>query len=344
MQSHKNNVIVASAGGRKTTFVVESALEQKDKRVLITTYTRENLEQINSYITEHYGCVPPNIEVLSWFTFLLRDGVRPYQNHQLEEKRVNSIDFVSTPNRFTPKKEEAFFINRGNNLYRDRVSDFVCQCNKESGGLVIQRLEKIYDHIYIDEMQDMSGWDQDFIGMLMDSSINLMLVGDPRQATYSTTNSQKNKHHKGVHMVSWAESMAKKDKCGLEERTECYRCNQEICDFADNLYPDLAKTVSKNEEKTGHDGVFFIKPEQVHNYFHEYDPTILRWDKGRDTLGLPAINIGVSKGRTFDRVLVFPTDKMKRYFKSKKLKDAGDLSKFYVSITRARYSVAFIVS
>jgi hypothetical protein len=89
MQSHKNNVIVASAGGRKTTFIVESALGQKEKRVLITTYTRENLDQINSYITARYGCVPPNIEVLSWFTFLLRDGARPYQNHQLEDKRVN---------------------------------------------------------------------------------------------------------------------------------------------------------------------------------------------------------------------------------------------------------------
>ena len=49
------------------------------------------------------------------------------------------------------------------------------------------------------------------------------------------------------------------------------------------------------------------------------------------------------KGKTFDRVMVFPTNPMKAYLKSKDLTAAGDLSKFYVAVTRARYSVAFVI-
>jgi hypothetical protein len=45
---------------------------------------------------------------------------------------------------------------------------------------------------------------------------------------------------------------------------------------------------------------------------------------------------------TFDRVLIFPTGPMKAYLKTKDLAKAGDLAKFYVGVTRARYSVTFV--
>ena len=53
--------------------------------------------------------------------------------------------------------------------------------------------------------------------------------------------------------------------------------------------------------------------EDVPNTSTKYNPTILRWDKRADTLGLPAMNIGVSKGSTFDRVLIFPTKPITQY-------------------------------
>ena len=62
-----------------------------------------------------------------------------------------------------------------------------------------------------------------------------------------------------------------------------------------------------------------------------------------DILGFNAINIGVSKGRTFNRVLIFPTRPMLDYLKTEDISKAGDKSKLYVAITRAKYSVAFVV-
>jgi len=141
------------------------------------------------------------------------------------------------------------------------------------------------------------------------------MVGDPRQSTYTTNTSQKNKAQKGKKITNWVQDLAKKNLCEIEEKTECYRSNQEICDFADALFPNLPNTVSKNETTTGHDGIFQIKAEDVREYVDTYNPQILRWNKRTNTLGYPAINIGVAKGRTYDRVLVFPTNLMKKYQK-----------------------------
>lgn len=343
--SHKNNIIIAAAGGRKTTFIIEEALRQKDKKILITTYTQENLDQIRTYLVERNGCIPNNITVLSWFTFLLRDGVWPYQNHILPIQRVESLDFktVRPPIVRGGQQNPSWYLNRGNYLYKDRVTEFVCDCNGRCNGLIISRLEKIYDHIYIDEMQDLVGWDQELVELLMQSSITVTLVGDPRQATYSTNNSRKNRAQKGRHMLTWINELVKRDLCHQEERKECFRCNQEICDFADALYPTLARTISKNGEKTGHDGIFIKKPEEIPEYFAEFNPKVLRWNKRADTMNLPAINIGLSKGRTYDRVLIFPTNPMKEYLVTREIERAGDLSKLYVAITRAKFSVAFVL-
>ena len=69
---------------------------------------------------------------------------------------------------------------------------------------------------------------------------------------------------------------------------------------------------------------------------------MLRYDKRQSTMGLPAINFGASKGKNYDRVLIFPTKPIRTYLDTKDPSKAGDLEKFYVAVTRARYSVAFV--
>jgi len=75
----KNKIIIASAGGRKTTHLVKKALKINNKKVLLTTYTLENLDQIKTSIVKKNGFIPENISILTWYKFLLRDGVHPYQ-------------------------------------------------------------------------------------------------------------------------------------------------------------------------------------------------------------------------------------------------------------------------
>lgn len=337
--SNKNRCVVACAGSGKTTGLVQEALKIKDSSVLITTYTTENVDQINKCIIEQNGFVPSNIVVLSWFAFLLRDGIRPYQNYMSDDPRVRSVFFQTGGNAF--HKKVNYFTSLCD-VYSNKTSEFVVECNKKSNGLVIKRLEKNYSHIFIDELQDFAGYDLNFFELLFDSSINTIMVCDPRQSTYSTNHSNKNKKFKGKNIHEWMKEQERKDVVLIEEKTESHRCNQSICDFADSLFPNLPKTVSKNITVTGHDGIFTISPSDVSQYLDSYKPMILRYCKSTKTMSFPALNIGLSKGRTYPRVLIFPTKNMLEFMDKKDPTKAGDLSKFYVAVTRARHSVTFV--
>lgn len=121
-----NKVVVASAGSRKTTCLVEEALAITDHKVLLTTYTNENVAQIYAYIIERAGHVPKHITVSSWFSFLLQEGVRPYQNHITSGPRIETIDFLSEPNRYHAKTNvETYYFNNSGNILRDKVAEFV---------------------------------------------------------------------------------------------------------------------------------------------------------------------------------------------------------------------------
>ncbi len=338
--SNKNRSIIACAGSGKTTSLVTEALKIKDSTVLITTYTIENVDQINRCIVEQNGFIPKNIIVLSWFAFLLRDGIRPYQNYISNDSRARSIFFQTGGTAFHKK---ANYFTSLKDVYSNKASEFVVECNKKSNGLVVKRLEKIYSHIFVDELQDLAGYDLDFLELLFASASHVILVGDPRQSTYSTNHSKKNKKFKGKNVHAWLMEQEKKKAISIEEKTECHRCNQNICDFADSLFPNLPKTTSKNLESTGHDGIFTISLSDVDEYIETHKPVILRYSKSTKTLSHQAINIGLSKGRTYNRVLIFPTKNMTDFLTKKDPEKAGDLSKFYVAVTRARYSVTFVI-
>ena len=97
-----------------------------------------------------------------------------------------------------------------------------------------------------------------------------------------------------------------------------------------------------NENSTGHDGLFPITRSEVLNYYETYKPIVLRYDRNTDSLGLPAKNFGIAKGSTYDRVLIFPTQSWRRYFKDGDQTRVTSREKFYVALTRARFSVAYV--
>ncbi len=341
-----NDVIIAAAGSRKTSILVEEALKVPQLKVLILTYTLDNLKQIREYIIRHAGLVPQNIFINSWFSFLLTDTVRPYQNYVYDKKRIKTLFFIqgkSTQWVMRANTEKYYFAG-GDKVYTDKISEFACLVNEKSNGKIISRLEQIYDSVFIDEVQDLAGYDFDFLSLLFGSNIKTFVVGDCRQATYFTNCSPKNAKYKGKNIYDLFRDWEKEGHCTITERNECYRCNQEICDFADALYPDLPKTDSKNNGSTGHDGIFVISKEQVDEYVRQYNPKILRDTKRSDTLNYSASNFGISKGQTFDRVLIFPNGPMKRYLVDKNASNLKDntRSKFYVALTRARYSVTIV--
>jgi hypothetical protein len=339
-----NTVLLAAAGSRKTEHIIDSALAVSDGRVLITTYTNENQRHIAKRIGDKVGgAIPPNITIMGWFTFLISQCAKPYQRAITGEPlKIRGLNFKGHRNRFTKKSDTKYFLDSSNDMYRDGVSDFVVALNHHTDGAIVDRLERIFTHIFIDEVQDLVGYDLDFLDLLLDSCIKITLVGDPRQHTLETNIGPRNKKYRGRGLVNWFTERS--GVCILENRCCSYRCNQEICDFADTIYPDLPSTKSIDVEETGHDGIFFIPKPKVVEYYNQYYPvTVLRNNKNVDTQGLPAMNIGIAKGSTFDRVLLFPTKPILQYLKCRDETKLKAPERLYVAVTRAKFSVAIVI-
>src|SRR5258708_5214727 len=175
-------IIVAAAGSGKTTRIVSDALHDAGKRSLIVTYTLNNLAEIKKKLLELNGCIPENIEVRTWFSFLLQECARPYQKC-VYEKRIASIAFVEgrSPGGISKTNTSPYFFADGQYIYTDKISEFSCLCNERMNGQVIDRLRNIYDCIYIDEVQDLAGYDLEFLEGFLKAKFDMVLVGDHRQ-------------------------------------------------------------------------------------------------------------------------------------------------------------------
>lgn len=339
-------VIVAAAGSGKTEEIIKEALAQPiTKRVLITTYTIDNLGEIRQRIIEKAGTVPPNIVLLGWFAFLLKHGIKPFQYPKFKANYVHGLHFDRRPG--YPKKSDVYqyYADPKGAVYRDFASELALLLDDASNGEVFERIGSIFDHIFIDEVQDMSARDFEFIERLLASRSDVTMVGDPRQGTFSTTNARANKKLTKSKVGDWFAQLAKKRLAKVEPLAHSYRCNQMICDYGDLIYEGrgFSLTESRQAETTAHDGIFIVHPDDVEAYTATHPVKALRYWAKTPTGDLPAKNFGEVKGLTFNRVLIFPTAGIGDFVKARKEMAADTQAKFYVAVTRARHSVAIVL-
>ena len=324
-------------------------------------------------IIEKNKVIPENITVQTWFSFLLKHGARPFQG-VLFEKKIKGLILVNSqsglkayrnpcqeckqvklvnsncnkcknPIYFGEEKEfEQHYFTNGLKIYSDKLSKFVFRCNEKSNGNVIDRLSRIYSHIFIDEVQDLAGYDLELLKLFFNCSSAIQLVCDPRQGTYSTNSAPKNKKFKKANIINFftdkIDNLMKDDTSLMTN----YRCNKSICDLSNKLFPNFKATTSGNNITTEHSGVFFIKKQDVENYLQKFKPVQLR-DTRRTIVNdnYRVMNFGESKGISFDRILIYPTKPFLDWLKDNSAELAEtSRSKLYVALTRARHSVAIV--
>lgn len=366
----ENKLLIAAAGAGKTTYLVEEAFRCSGN-VLITTFTQENEQEIRNKFFVKYGYIPSNVFIQTWFSFLLQHGVKPYQgacHDELFEKHINGILLVNkqsgvkyrmknaqkTPVLF--KEEEDFekcYFSKDMRLFTDKLARFVVRANKNSNGKVIDRLTRIYPTILIDEVQDLAGYDLEILKLLYHSKSTIVCVGDPRQVTYYTHWEKVNKAYRNGMIKEYVEEKcSKKDSIIVDETTLSlsHRNNKRICDFSSTIYPYLPKVEpckcqNCHPESIDHQGVFVIKASDLDAYMSKFQPVQLRHNIRAATDGrFKSENFGQSKGKTYDRVVIYPTEDMRSWLKNRRTKLADETrAKLYVAVTRARYSAAFVV-
>lgn len=353
-----NRLIIAAAGSGKTTYLVNSALKIREQKVLITTFTEANEGEIYKKFIELHGSVPHNVIIQTWFSFLLEQGVRPYQSF-LFDREITGLALVNQRSglRFGNKKRpvywsekytQNYYFNGMGQIYSDKLSKFVCRVNERSDGLVIDRLRRVYPNIFIDEVQDLAGYDLSLVKLFMQSDSNLIMVGDPRQVTYHTHQETKFEKYSDGQIERFIQDECKGIPIDVDKESLriSHRNRKEICDFANQLYPDMEPCGYDEQEPVEHEGVFLVYEDDVDEYLKRFSPIQLR-DKVtvKVNSNYAAMNFGNAKGLTFDHVLIYPTNPMLEWIKdhSSPLKSESR-SKFYVAITRARYSVGIVIN
>lgn len=356
--SRTNQLLIAAAGAGKTYELVTTALSEKSRNVVISTFTINNTNEIRRIFYEKNSCIPGNVTIKPWFTLLLEHFVRPFQG-VLCKKRVSGVYLVNgksgvkdkgkVRNVYWPEaKTELFYFDKNHNIYSDKISKFALKCNELTNGAVIDRFISIFDCVYIDEAQDLAGYDLEIIKLLLEKGVTIILVGDPRQVAYHTHFESKYRKYAGPKFADFFSNECKRGSIDVydDKLNSSQRCVLQICNFADRLFPDFRPTTSNNNKSTDHDGVFFIRSQDVQAYLRKFEPMQLRWAvNNKVDPSRPVMNFGDSKGKSFERVLIYPTDNICKWLTNDSL-HLSDVtrSKFYIAITRARQSVGIVIN
>ncbi len=324
---------------------MEEALADRDKRAAILTYTNNNVGELTGKLYELNGSIPPHIEVQSWFRFLLREMTRPYRA-ALHPHRIDGLAWVPGRSDIYARAKDVgrFYFADRRAIYSDKIARFACLCDEVTGGAVMRRLRDRFDQIFIDEVQDLAGWDLDVLELILRTGIRLTVVGDHRQATFRTNHANRHAGFAGVNIVKKFTEWEDQKLAEITFSLDSHRCQQSIVDLADSFFPNEPKTVSRNDCRTGHDGVFALSSALAPAYIAKYQPQVLRLSRSTDCGDAYALNFGDAKGLTFDRVLIFPHKAGVEWLQSGNFaKVSGSASKLYVGLTRARNSVAFVL-
>lgn len=370
-----NELWIAGAGSGKTHKIITESIKviEDGGRVLVVTYTTNNQAELRSRFNELYGGSSDQFVVKGLYSFYLEDMVRPYQD-VVFSGRIASTHFNSRNPHINPKtgrqipgRKETLDDGGINPLYyltscntkahTGLLAKLASQVARRSKDAPAKRLKEIYQRIFFDEVQDLIGWDYTVIRSLSKVMPNMIsCVGDFRQTIYDTSFGHKAPKTPQEKLDFFLKTMRFERKSMPQNR----RCIQPICDLGDTVHAGLDELFEKTEsgveevpaEHAHHYGIFVVKQSEVTDYLATYQPMVLKWkrDAGAGHLpsGTPHYTFGRSKGLGFDRVLILPAKNHAGFLEGDRSafdEDKTDESrnKLYVAITRARYSVAFVV-
>jgi DNA helicase-2/ATP-dependent DNA helicase PcrA len=354
-----NKVIVAAAGAGKTTYLVKRALDLAGagKRVLITTFTEACCQELKDKFFSMNGSIPGNVVIRGWFSFLIECGVKPYQGN-LFEFDCNGMILVNgksglrfygkngQPIYWGEKDFDRYFFTSAREIYSDKLALLMLRCNEASSDQVFNRISRCFDAIFVDEVQDLAGYDLEILDELFKLDSDILLVGDPRQGTYSTSNTRKNKKFAKAQIVEYFDIQRKDLSIDDSTLMVNHRCTKELVDLSNLLYPEFPPASSGNFESTSHDGIFAVSRKDITRYLSEHENITQLRERITTSVdeNYPALNFGKSKGLTFKRALIYPSGPMVQWLKNHDANISRSArSKLYVALTRARFSVGIVL-
>lgn len=164
-------LVLAVAGSGKTQYIIDR-LNLNDK-FLIITYTDNNYENIKIRILKKFnGSIPNNIYVITYFGFLFNFCYRPIL---ADKVRAKGIYYETNKNMYLKQNDIKYYLTAQRYFYSNRLSLFLVNCCIDG---IKSRLEKYFDSIIVDEVQDIGGRDFELLMEICNSNNNYLMVGD----------------------------------------------------------------------------------------------------------------------------------------------------------------------
>lgn len=332
MADHLKKAVFAVAGSGKTTMLVDSL--SHDKRTLLLTYTDANADQLYNAIVKKFGCLPGNIMVSTWFSFLLNFLIKPFVIAEAPD--VCRLEF-SLPPRY--EKGMPRYLKDDESLFHSRAFDFAMKyVGKEK---MCDRIEKFFDEVLIDEVQDFSGYDFDFIEMLGNMGIDVVLTGDFFQHTYDTScDGAKNK---GLHddLDKYEQRLHEYYSIDKDSLSKSHRCPAAVCDFVNS---HLGLEMHSCSKATSIAPPYLLCDKQkIQDVLEDNGIKKLFYKESR-MYKCNGANWGDCKGLSYEHVCVVLNNKTATCYDQNRLSQLPPTTrnKFYVACTRTKGPLLFI--
>ncbi|HFR3749401.1 RNA helicase [Streptococcus sp. P25B114] len=333
----EKRLIHAVAGSGKTRTIIEKI--QPEKRNLIITYTINNQEVLKDRLCEKYGNVPENTHIFGVFEFLYNFCLVPYLGKRPEGiifdyQKTNPSDnsSVSKDGRIIDNQLSNSLIKGVLTIGRNKI---------EFDNSYLDRIDKFFDCVFIDECQDFESDDFKWMLSLSKLKADVFLLGDFYQKTFST--SKRGNTGKGVHsnIDRWIKEIS---KAGFEIDTDTlshsHRCPTTVCDFISSR---LGISIHSCSEEAGSIVECFDDNVAIKE-IAENDKILKLFYQNSSTYKCFSQNWGESKGGEFLDVCVVLNKKTFEAFHKQKLSGLAPStkSKFYVACTRTKRNLYFI--
>jgi len=324
-------VIFAVAGSGKTTHLINSL--SLEKRALIITYTENNHKHLRNSIIKRFGILPKNITLMTYFAFLHGFCFRPHMQLQMGTR---GMSFRRPAQRSFPLTDARRYCDGSGRLYHNRLAKLI-----EMTGLmpaVKARIERFYDAVYVDEVQDFAGHDFNLLLAISAANANMLFVGDFYQHTFDTSRdgSVNNTLHDDITRY---EKRFKDSKITVDKETlsKSWRCGMTVCDF---IRAQLQIDIDAHEERVTE--IINVDTQELADKLHGNHRVVKLFYEQHHKYGCYSQNWGASKGEDHynDICVILGTKAWTQYLEGTLHESvAKTKNKLYVAFSRARGSV-----
>ncbi|MDZ7657778.1 AAA family ATPase [Fodinibius sp.] len=330
------SIISAVAGSGKTTHIIKNL--DLEKNYLVITYTINNYRNLKHEIAKKFDHLPENIDLYTYFPFLYAFCFNPFLGYKIKPRGI-TYDYPPPSKRYTKANQIEYYVSKNRRLYHNRIARLLEELDVLED--INRRIEKYYDALYIDEIQDFAGHDFNLLKSILTTDLEVKLVGDFYQHTFDTSrdgNTNKNLHQ------DYGEYLKEFEALGVEvnedELEKSWRCSPTVCGFINN---QLGIQIESHKQDSTL--VEYIETAEEIEDLYQDDQIVKLFYQEHYKYDCYSRNWGDCKGENqYENVCVVLNQKTERFYKKGKLEKLSPVTKnkLYVACSRSHNDLYFI--